>query len=252
MPSLPRLKENLLNQIRKRLTYANVMSSLAVFLVLGGATAFAAINIPANSVGTPQLKKNAVKTGKVAFEAIRAGKLSKNAVPTNRLRDNAVSTNKIADASVLTDKLADEAVASGKLAKDSVLTDKLATNAVTTEKIAGESVITGKLANDSVSTTKLADGSVRTDALGVVNRRGTSVDVESEDTALATASCLAGERALGGGGVWSSGINAALAKVLHVVHSFPNSGATSWSTRVYNGSGGTEQFNTYVLCLQAG
>ena len=29
--------------IRKRLTYANVMSSIAVFLVLGGATAFAAI-----------------------------------------------------------------------------------------------------------------------------------------------------------------------------------------------------------------
>ena len=34
-----------MKQIRKRLTYANVMSSIAVFLVLGGATAFAAKKI---------------------------------------------------------------------------------------------------------------------------------------------------------------------------------------------------------------
>jgi hypothetical protein len=39
-----------LKQIRKRLTYANVMSSIAVFLILGGATAFAALG--KNTVGT--------------------------------------------------------------------------------------------------------------------------------------------------------------------------------------------------------
>ena len=38
-----------MKQIRKRLTYANVMSSIAVFLVLGGATAFAASKIGATS-----------------------------------------------------------------------------------------------------------------------------------------------------------------------------------------------------------
>ena len=53
-----------MNQIRKRLTYANVMSSIAVFLVLGGA-AFAAVKLPKNSVGTKQLKNNAVTSAKV-------------------------------------------------------------------------------------------------------------------------------------------------------------------------------------------
>lgn len=53
-----------MNQIRKRLTYANVMSSIAVFLVLGGA-AFAAVKLPKNSVGTKQLKNNAVNSAKV-------------------------------------------------------------------------------------------------------------------------------------------------------------------------------------------
>ena len=46
-----------MKQIRKRLTYANVMSSIAVFLVLGGA-AVAATQLPKNSVGSKQLKKN--------------------------------------------------------------------------------------------------------------------------------------------------------------------------------------------------
>ena len=53
-----------MKQIRKRLTYANVMSSIAVFLVLGGATAFAASQLGKNSVGTKQLKKNAVTAAK--------------------------------------------------------------------------------------------------------------------------------------------------------------------------------------------
>jgi len=52
-------------QLRKRLTYANVMSSLAVFMVLGGASAFAATQLAKESVGTNQLKKEAVSLAKI-------------------------------------------------------------------------------------------------------------------------------------------------------------------------------------------
>ena len=61
-----------MKQIRKRLTYANVMSSIAVFLVLGGATAFAAVHLGKNSVGTKQLKKNAVTAAKIKKDAVTA------------------------------------------------------------------------------------------------------------------------------------------------------------------------------------
>jgi hypothetical protein len=50
--------------IRKRLSYANVMATLAVFISLGGG-AFAALRLPANSVGTKQLKRGALPGGKV-------------------------------------------------------------------------------------------------------------------------------------------------------------------------------------------
>lgn len=67
--------------IRKRLTYANVMSSIAVFMVLGGA-AYAA-----KKIGTGQLKANAVTTAKI----------KKNAVTTAKIKNGAVNFAKIAN-----------------------------------------------------------------------------------------------------------------------------------------------------------
>ena len=92
-----------MKQIRKRLSYANVMSSVAVFLVLGGGAAFAALGkgtvgtpqLKGNAVTTPKIKRNSVKTGKIALEAVKAGRLAKDAVPTNRLRDSAVNSAKV-------------------------------------------------------------------------------------------------------------------------------------------------------------
>jgi hypothetical protein len=77
-------------KIRQRLTYANVMSSLAVFLILGGATAFAASKIGAN-----QLKANSVLTGKIKKEAVTTSKLKNNSVTTSKLADGAVTGSKI-------------------------------------------------------------------------------------------------------------------------------------------------------------
>lgn len=79
-----------MKQLRKRITYANVMSSIAVFLVLGGATAIAAGQLAKNSVGSKQLKKNAVTTAK----------LKKNSVTTAKIKNNAVTTTKIANGAV--------------------------------------------------------------------------------------------------------------------------------------------------------
>jgi hypothetical protein len=51
--------------LRRHLTYANVAATLALFLALGGA-AYAATQLPRNSVGTAQLKREAVTAGKIA------------------------------------------------------------------------------------------------------------------------------------------------------------------------------------------
>jgi hypothetical protein len=51
--------------LRCHLTYANVAATLALFLALGGA-AYAATQLPRNSVGTAQLQREAVTAGKIA------------------------------------------------------------------------------------------------------------------------------------------------------------------------------------------
>jgi hypothetical protein len=80
--------------VRSRLTYANVMSSVAVFLVLGGA-AFAATKVGKKSVGPNQLKANAVTTKKIKKNAVTNAKLAGSAVDFAKI---APGTNVVAAA----------------------------------------------------------------------------------------------------------------------------------------------------------
>jgi hypothetical protein len=84
-----------LKQLSKRLTYANVMSSIAVFLVLGGATAIAAGQLAKNSVGKKQLKAGAVTTAKLKKNAVTTAKIKNNAVTTAKIKNGAVTGAKV-------------------------------------------------------------------------------------------------------------------------------------------------------------
>jgi hypothetical protein len=60
---------------RDRLSYANVVSTLCLFLLLGGG-AVAAIKLPKNSVGTKQIKNGAVTGKKVAAHTLTGNNLN--------------------------------------------------------------------------------------------------------------------------------------------------------------------------------
>ena len=61
-------------RLRERLTFANAISLVALFVALGG-TGYAALKLPSNSVGTKQLKSSAVTTGKIHNGAVTSAKL---------------------------------------------------------------------------------------------------------------------------------------------------------------------------------
>jgi hypothetical protein len=148
-----------LKQIRTRLTYANVMSSLAVFLILGGATAFAAVK----KIGANEIKANSIKTGKIVKEAVTQGKIKTSAVTEAKIADGAVTNKKLADNAVTTNKIADNAVSTGKIANDAVTTAKLANDAVTGAKVNEASlgeVPSANSANPVVFAKINADGTV--------------------------------------------------------------------------------------------
>jgi len=77
------------------------MSSLAVFLILGGATAFAA-----KKIGSNQLKGSSVTTAKIKKNAVTGSKIKKNSITTAKIASGAVTNKKIAPGSVDTTKLA--------------------------------------------------------------------------------------------------------------------------------------------------
>jgi hypothetical protein len=98
------------SRLRPHLTYSNVMSTIAVFGVLAGGSAWAATKI-----GTNQIKAGAVTTKK----------LHKNAVTTTKIKGDAVTGDKVKDES-LTGKDLDESTLSAPINVDHA---KLADNA---------------------------------------------------------------------------------------------------------------------------
>jgi hypothetical protein len=67
--------------LRTRLTYANVIATLALFLALGGG-AYAATRLPKNSVGSKQLKKDSVTAAKIKNGTVTGAKIDLSSLGT--------------------------------------------------------------------------------------------------------------------------------------------------------------------------
>jgi hypothetical protein len=163
-------------KIRNRLTYANLMSSIAVFLMLGGATAIAAKTVlPKNSVGTKQLKKNAVNGPKILDGSVTSAELADAAVTLAKLADNSVDGAKVVDGSVNTADLANAAVTLTKLAANSVDSTKVVDESLTAADLGNNSVNSAEIATDAVGETEIANNSI--DGGEILNAGLSDVDV---------------------------------------------------------------------------
>ena len=85
--------------IRGRVTYANVMATVAVFIALGGAS-YAALKIPKNSISGKQLKRSSVGTRHLKADSVSEARLAPNSVGPNALQGNAIDSGKVADGSL--------------------------------------------------------------------------------------------------------------------------------------------------------
>jgi len=111
--------------MKSRLSYANVVSTLALFVAISGASAYATSQLANKSVGEPQLRPGAVT----------ADKIRKNAVTAPKIKEAAIKQGKLADGSVAASKLAPGSVATGSLAVGAVTNEKIAPDAVTGDKV---------------------------------------------------------------------------------------------------------------------
>jgi hypothetical protein len=82
--------------MRPKLSFANVISVLALFVALGG-TAFAASQLGKNSVGPKQLKKNAVRTAKIKNKAVTGAKIKPGTITGAQVNASTLGTVPVAN-----------------------------------------------------------------------------------------------------------------------------------------------------------
>ncbi len=80
-----------MHRLRGKLTYANVMATIALFIALGGAS-YAAVKLPKNSVGTKQIKNKSITGAKIATGAITGGKIAPRSVGGPALNLSSIGT----------------------------------------------------------------------------------------------------------------------------------------------------------------
>jgi hypothetical protein len=110
--------------MKMKLSYANVTSTIALFIALSGATAYAASKLPDRSVGEFQLRPGAVT----------AEKIRKNAVTAPKVKAEAIKQGKIANGSITAAKLTQGSVASSSIQSSSITNEKIAPEAITGDK----------------------------------------------------------------------------------------------------------------------
>jgi hypothetical protein len=183
-----------MKRVRGRLTFANVMSTIAVFLALGGGVAVAA-GLAKNSVKSKQIKAGAVKRAELAA--------------------NSVTAPKVANGSLLGEDFAAGQLPSGP---------------------------TGP-----IGPTGPAGVEGQAGATSVQTREGPQVTVPAGGGNTATASCLAGERAVGGGWRIFGGVSD-----LNDYENAPTPETgtpTGWEIVLYAPTGAAS-VRAYVICVQ--
>jgi hypothetical protein len=113
--SADQTKGDRMRNVARRLTYANVVATLALFLAIGGGAAFAATNLATNSVGPKAIKANAVGPAKIKAGAVTGEKLANGAVTSTKLAAGAVGSAQIGNGAVGATQIAAGAVGGSKL-----------------------------------------------------------------------------------------------------------------------------------------
>jgi len=88
---------------KPRLSYANVVATLALVLAVGGGATAIALSLPKNSVHSKQIAKEAVKTSDIAKDAVTGDKVKESTlgkVPSAAFADAAGSAKDAAHAAV--------------------------------------------------------------------------------------------------------------------------------------------------------
>jgi hypothetical protein len=135
----------------KRPSHTTVVSYLALFVALGGTSAYAANTIGSGDVRDGSLLSRDIKNGQVkkadiGRNQVTTSKIKARTVRTADIAENTITTGKILDGGIVAGDLADGAVSSAKVSDESLTSADLATGAVTGAKVADDTLTAADIA----------------------------------------------------------------------------------------------------------
>lgn len=123
-------------RLRGLLTYANVMSTVAMFCVLGG-TAYAAATIHSSDIVDGTIRGTDIATGAVSSADVRNGgigglDIALNAINGNKIKNGSVGSSDIKDGDIDSEDIENGSVGSTDIASGGIAETDLADDAIST------------------------------------------------------------------------------------------------------------------------
>ena len=165
--------------MRKHLTYANVMATLAVAFTLGGGVAYAANTVFSEDIVDGEVKNadiasNAVTSNRIFPGSVTNTDIGENAVDGSKVLDGSLTGSDVASGSILGDDIGDNQVGS-----EDVRNQGLAEGGLTAIDIQNSSLTGGDIAPESLRGNDVLDGTVRTADVDDEGLTGADVDNQS-------------------------------------------------------------------------
>jgi hypothetical protein len=121
--------------IRDRLTYANVMATIAVFIALGG-TSIAAVQLGRDTVGSEQIVNGSIAGGDIATGAVRSSDIRDGTITHDDVRDGTLRGRDVATNTIDSRNLADSGIRADDLDRDSVTGRAIADGSISVRDLA--------------------------------------------------------------------------------------------------------------------
>ena len=166
---------------RPKLTYANVVSTLALFGVIAGGTAIA---LPGKgSVHADDIRRDAVRAKQIRDGKVGAAEIADGSVGSAEVADGAIGSTEVADDAIGSAEISNDAVGAGEISDGSVGAADIAQAAIGSAAIADASVAGADIAPTAFEPVTLANGwstyslvvgplEIGKDPLGFVHLRG--------------------------------------------------------------------------------
>jgi hypothetical protein len=158
-------------QLRRKLTFANVCSFIALVVALGTGGAYAAntvgsddiidgsiqsVDIGNAQVKTADLGGAAVTSPKIANAAVANSNIATGAIDSNSVLDESLTSSDLATDSVGATEVSDSSIDSGEIVDNSLFSADLAPNSVGSSEVAADAVGSSEVANESLTLSDIA------------------------------------------------------------------------------------------------